>query len=213
MPDAEGKSAAFLESSVKNFRIFIDTCSLLSEHAEQFWANIVPILQREGKTVVIPLRVCEEVKKFADDPVLCAKKEDPFLNQRAKAALSRIVSMQKAHVIEVFGEQHDNFADNVFQTVFTQFRLKYNLMLITQDHNLASDIIAIGKSKAVNTSNHILVERINRYGYLSTFNFRERSSSGRQKPRSMPHPLGEMRGFQRTNVLQLPPVSKRSKEN
>ena len=71
------------------------------------------------------------------------------------------------------GYKNDNFADNVFQTVFTQFRLKYNLMLITQDRNLASDILAIGKSKAVNTENRILVERINKYGYLSLANVSE----------------------------------------
>ncbi len=185
MLDVEDKSATFLETSVRDFRIFIDACSLLSQQADAFWSHIVPILQREGKTVVIPFRVYEEVKKFAENPALCAKNEDPNFNQRAKAALNNIVALQRAGVVEVFGEEHDNFADNVFQTVFTQFRLKYNLMLITQDHNLASDIITIGNSKAVSTKNRIFVERINQYGYLSMFHFNEPLSF--KTPQS-PHP-------------------------
>lgn len=191
MLDVEDRSAAFLETSVKQFKIFIDTCSLLSEQADTFWSHVVPILQREGKSVVVPFRVYEEVKKFAENPALCAQKEDPNLNQRAKAALNNIAKLQRAGVVAVFGEKHDNFADNVFQTVFTQFRLKYNLMLITQDHDLASDIIAIGKSKAVNTTNRIFVERINKYGYLSTFHFNEQRSPKSQQSNSLRGP--EMR--------------------
>ena len=164
MPNSEDRSAAFLEASVKDFKIFIDTCSLLSEQADIFWSHIVPMLQREEKSIIVPFRVYEEVKKFAENPVLCVQKGNPTLNQRAKAAFNNIDKLRKAGVVAIFGDKHDNFADNVFQTVFTQFRLKYNLMLITQDHNLASDIIAIGKSKAVNTTNRILVERINKYG-------------------------------------------------
>lgn len=160
MLEAQEKSAAFLELSVQNFKIFIDTCSLLSDHADVFWENITPILEREHKAIIVPFRVYEEIKKFADNP----KHE---LNQRAKTTLNNVATLQRAGLVEVFGDKNDNFADNVFQTVFTQFRLKYNLMLITDDRNLASDILTIGKSKAVSTNNRIMVERINKYGYLS----------------------------------------------
>jgi len=185
LPPEDG-SVAFLESSVKNFKIFIDACSLLSEQADIFWAHIVPVLQHETKSVIVPFRVYEEIKKFAENPALCTQKRDPNLNQRAKATLNNIAKLQKAGVVAVFGDKNDNFADNVFQTVFTKFRLKYNLMLITQDRNLASDIIAIGKSKSVNTANRILVEQINKYGYLSIFHFNEQQSHINQRHGS-PH--------------------------
>ena len=190
MLEARDKSVAFLEASVQNFKIFIDTCSLLSNQADVFWKNITPILEREHKAIIVPFRVYEEVKKFADDPERCAKKQDPGLNHRAKVALRNIVVLQKAGIIQVFGDKNDNFADNVFQTVFTQFRLKYNLMLITQDRNLASDIIGIGKSKAVSTTNRILVERINKYGYLSLMNLAEEQSPAekRFRPVDAPNP-------------------------
>lgn len=177
MLDARDTSAAFLESSVKNFKIFIDTCSLLSEQSDLFWLNITPVLEREHKVIIVPLRVYEEVKKFSDNPMLCEQKGNPKLNQRAKVTLNNIARLQRAGIIEVFGDKNDNFPDNVFQTVFTKLRLKYNLMLITQDRNLASDILAIRRSKSVKTENRILVERINKYGYLSLVNTGEVRSS------------------------------------
>lgn len=171
--EVEERSKHFLENAVKDFKIFIDTCSLLFDDADKFWTNIVPLLQRERKTIIIPFRVYEEVEKFASNPSLCTIKNgsNPNLNKQAIKAKNNVIMLQKAGLIEVFGNNNDNFADNVFQTVFTQFRLKYNLMLITQDNNLANDIINIGNSKAVNTNNRIMVERINKYGFLSAFTF------------------------------------------
>lgn len=184
MLNVEEKSEAFLESSVKNFKIFIDACSLLSDRADIFWTRMVPILEREKKSMIIPLRVYQEVKKYADDPVRCQRKSDPNLNQRAKDALKSISTLQKAGLVNIYGDEHDNFADNVFQTVFTQFRLKYNLMLITEDYALASDIITIEKSKSVKTKNRILVERINKDGYLSLFYINDKQSSIYQRANS-----------------------------
>ena len=62
---AEERSKQFIESAVKDFKIFIDTCSLLSYEADKFWINICPLLQRYGKTIIIPYRVYEELDKFA----------------------------------------------------------------------------------------------------------------------------------------------------
>lgn len=171
--EAEERSKEFIEVVVKDFKIFIDTCSLLSDEADKFWANIVPLLQRYGKTIIIPYRVYEELDKFASNPSQCTQRKpsNPNLNKQAIKAKNNVAMLQKAGLVEVFGNSSDNFADNVFQTVFTQFRLKYNLLLITQDSNLANDIVNISKSKAVNTNNQILVKRINKYGFLSTFTF------------------------------------------
>ena len=168
MADIEERALAFLEKSIKQNKVFIDTCSILSEQANKFWEHAVPILQREGKHIIVPNRVYEEVVKFADHPELCAQKNSN-LNQLAKEAVNTLGQLRKAHLIEVYGDPTDNFADNVFQTVFTQYRMKYDLMLITQDHNLAAEIDQIGKSKAVKSPHRIQVELINRYGFLSRF--------------------------------------------
>lgn len=167
--EMEQRSKNFLIDIVKNYKIFIDTCSLLSEYAESFWEHIIPILTNEKASMIVPLRVYEEVEKYANDLELCKKKaaDNPGLNLAAKRAKARIIKLQTEGLVRVLGDENDNFADNVFQTVFTQYRMKYNLILITQDKNLATDILRISESKAVTVSTKILVRRINKHGYLS----------------------------------------------
>ena len=52
----EKKFAEHLEETVKKYLIFIDTCSLMSEKADQFWGNIIPLLLRENKQIIVPLQ-------------------------------------------------------------------------------------------------------------------------------------------------------------
>ena len=190
--DIEGKSKAFLVNIVKNFKIFIDTCSLLSEYAESFWEHILPVLKEHNSNVVVPLRVYQEVAKYADDPELCKTKapDDAELNARAKKAKLKIINFQSAGLVRVLGDDRtDNFADNVFQTVFTQFRMKYNLILITQDKRLSEDIMKISESKSVLVKNQILVRRINKYGYLSFPDFLRPEGDSPRKNYTLKKPL------------------------
>lgn len=167
--EMEARSRNYLVEFAKNYKMFIDTCSLLSEFAEKFWEHVIPILKEEKTDIIVPLRVYEEVEKFASDPQLCMRKspDNPELNRLAKAAKEKIIKLQSDGLIRVLGDKNDNFADNVFQTVFTQYRMKYNLLLITQDKNLCDDIMRISESKAVTVSTKIEVRRINKHGYLS----------------------------------------------
>ena len=167
--EMEQRSKNFLIEIVKNYKIFIDTCSLLSEYADSFWEHILPVLKENKANIIVPLRVYEEVEKYANDPELCKRKaaDNPGLNQAAKRAKEKVIKLQSEGIVRVLGDKSDNFADNVFQTVFTQYRMKYNLILITQDKNLATDILRISESKAVTVDTKTLVRRINKHGYLS----------------------------------------------
>lgn len=167
--EMEQRSKKFMIDIVKNYRIFIDTCSLLSEYADSFWEHIIPVLTNEKANIIVPLRVYEEVEKYANDVELCKKEapDNPNLNHAAKCAKEKIIKLQTEGLVRVLGDENDNFADNVFLTVFTQYRMKYNLILITRDKNLVADILRISDSKAVTVSTKILVRRINKHGYLS----------------------------------------------
>lgn len=182
--EMEQRSKKFLIDIVKNYRIFIDTCSLLSEHADSFWEHIIPILIEEKASMIVPFRVYEEVEKYEKDLQLCEKKsaDNPGLNQAAKRAKERIIKLQAEGLVRVFGDENDNFADNVFQTVFTQYRMKYNLILITQDKKLAADILRISESEAVKVNTKILVRRINKHGYLSGVEY-FRNNTEKAEPR------------------------------
>jgi len=187
--EMEQRSKNFLIDIVKNYRIFIDTCSLLSEYADSFWDHIIPVLTTEKASIIVPLRVYEEVEKYANDVELCIRKspDNPGLNQAAKHAKEKIIKLQSQGLVRVLGDENDNFADNVFLTVFTQFRMKYNLILITQDKNLAADVLRISDSKAVTVSTKTLVRRINKHGYLS---FIETQKTEARK--NNPHPQSRL---------------------
>ena len=159
--EKEQRAQKFINSVIKNYKIFVDTCSLLDESADKFWDHVIPALKAGKTALIIPFRVYEEIIKKKED------QSNPGLSQRAACAEEKICKLKNDGLVEIFGNPNDNFADNVFLTVFTQYRMKYNLLLITQDKKLAIDIKGIAESKSVSTENKVLVKRINAYGYLS----------------------------------------------
>lgn len=159
-----------LEEAVKDYRIFIDTCSLLNEGSDKFFMNIVPILYRHNKHIVIAKRVAQELIKYSQHPELGRAQGKPQLHKRATEVLKRLSELKKNGLVQIFGDDSDNFADNVFQTVFTQKRLEYNLMLITQDRDLSQDILNLSQSRAVRTSKKIKVMRLSKNGIMYPFN-------------------------------------------
>lgn len=164
--DQDGKEAYaqnVLEEYAKNWKIFMDTCSILHPAVNKFWKNIIPLLQKYQNKIIIPRRCIEEVQKHENNTV------DSELAEKARIFLEVMPKLIKAELVEIRGEQSDNkLADNVFQVVFTKFRMIHKLLLITQDNNLAKDIIALNSNRSVK-ANSVHVKRINQYGFLSNF--------------------------------------------
>lgn len=159
----EARSQEIMESFVRDgYKIFVDTCSLLHFSAEKFFLNIIPILDSYNAKIIVPLRCCDELKKHSQNNL------DVQLANNASNVLKKLKQLIDAGYAELRGEDSDNFADNVFLTVFTKFRMKYNMLLITQDNDLAHDILALNDSKSVNGKD-VCVRQINQYGFLSRF--------------------------------------------
>ena len=123
--DVHEMSKSQLEEYVKNYKIFIDTCSLIHPGADQFWMNIIPLLKQYGNKVIIPFSVIEELNKHSQKP----EKQD--VATACKNTLKVLYQLNNAGFIDIRGEKSDSFSDNVFQLVFTKFRMTHNLLLIT----------------------------------------------------------------------------------
>ena len=149
-----------LENYVKEYKIFIDTCSLLHPKAEEFWANIIPYLEKYQTKVIIPSRSIEEVEKHSKN------KDNIELAESAQRCIEKLKQLIVSKYIDIRGESTDNFADNVFLVVFTKFRMQHKLLLITQDNDLSKDIMELNNSRSVKAKN-VHVKRINKYGFLS----------------------------------------------
>jgi hypothetical protein len=150
-----------MEDYVKDgYKIFMDTCSLLTDAADTFWQNIIPFLQTYGTKVIIPMRCGQELEKHAGNAA------NPELAQKAKHTLKIVNQLISAGYVEIRGEASDNFADNVFLTVFTKFRIHENLLLITQDRGLTRDVLKLNDVRSVR-GYPVEVMHVNARGSLS----------------------------------------------
>lgn len=151
-----------LVECLRNHKVFIDTCSLLHMASDQFWTNAAPVLEQAGNKIIVPHRAIDELRKHS------AQENKPELASKAQDTLKLLEKLVRAELVEIRGEQTDNFVDNVFQVVFTKFRMTHRLLLITQDGDLAQDILQLNNIKSVRAKS-VSVKRINRFGYLSNF--------------------------------------------
>ncbi len=156
-----------LEHFVQTYKIFIDTCSLLSNEAgdnrtSKFWEHIIPLLLKYQSKIFVPEKCKDEVEMHAKN------KDNEHLARHAKEALVHLKKMQLKGFVDLRNE-NDNFADNVFHTVFAKFRINYPLLLITQDRKLSQDILSLNAFQSAK-GYEISVRRIDKYGFLSTPN-------------------------------------------
>ncbi len=137
--------------------ILVDTCSLLDGRAkfwETFWPHCKPILMRYGKRLDIPKEVYGELKAVRDNP------EKPF-GVRERAAWSRqaIKDFCRANTngtgsepINVAqlrnGHPFGSHADRVILALVDMF-YRNNVVVLTQDRNLATDLIHRAQSLSV----------------------------------------------------------------
>lgn len=157
-----------LEEYVKDYILFIDTCSLMFEEADLFWEHILPLLKKYGKKINMPYKCWLELKKHSMGG-------DPDKIRSARQAMQNVSRYQEQGYISVKEggwEASGTFADDVFLTVFNMYRTRYNLLLITQDADLSKDILKLNKQDAV-SGKRCLAKRINRYGFLNHYDWEE----------------------------------------
>lgn len=144
---------------VENYKIFIDTCSLMDTNIYKFYNNIHLLLKATSSKIIVPYSVIYELKNHS-------KSKNKDKQNKADNGIQILEKLKHNNLLDVRGESNDNFADNVFLVVFTKFRMQHNLLLITQDNILAKEILNLNNSIAVK-ANNVLVKKINEYGYLS----------------------------------------------
>lgn len=183
-------------------RVLIDTCSILEEHSEQFFEYAIPILREKKAFLVIPKSCVNEIEKHKNNT------GNVELSSKAKRAIKILALMQKENLIQINSDEDDgNFADNVFLSVFMKYRIKYTMVLITQDTNLAQEIENLNNSKAVSIergANRIYVFRIDKHGLLNRFYFKqedENSTNSASDKSKAETPIKEEKVFEKTKSL------------
>ena len=128
----------------KDTRVFVDTSSLMEDASALFMWNLAGTLREKGlRPLIVARSVAEELNRLTSH-------KNEVTSRKAQDAIGLVESLRNEENAEIVGEKDDGeFADNLFQTIFTQLRLKYRLVLITQDRGLAKDILSLNSSASV----------------------------------------------------------------
>lgn len=141
-----------LEKCVSEYKIFIETSSILDINASKFWMNMIPLLEKYRNKIIIPIDVIEELEK------------KDKLNSHLKSVVPEKLT-------DIKGEKNNFSIDKIFEEVFLMYRSKYKILLITQDSSLAKKITDLNKNKFI-MDNDILCMKITEDGLLNNeYNF------------------------------------------
>lgn len=152
-----------LEYFVRDYKIFVDTCSLMHPKFRKFAELIEPALIKFNNKLTVGKVQCDEIIKHQ-------KSKDPTTRKRAIEAAKVINRLIHLNLLEVRNDPRDDFADNVYLTYIIKYQLQYNILLITQDNGLAHDVIEkVGNFDSVKTSKKSTARRINDFGHLAKY--------------------------------------------
>ena len=158
-----------LERLAARYTILIDTCSLLNPQFPALMSRLVPLLQENGKALVIPSGVIAELKD------LVVRKDE--LQEQIRELIGQLAALKREGLVSVFGEQSADFGDQQLLAAATRFLTSTELLVITQDNDLSEDLLHLNRLSSVR-GKRLTVGRINRYGYLSRYLPREKRFAG-----------------------------------
>lgn len=198
--------------STNDTYIFLDTCSLLiscwdiarddtvsynAEKDRQFWQTEIATLASAG-SIILTKRNYDELIKLSDvnsDP------SRPILGKRAKHVLTRIAPLLRNDIVSIVGDPNDPFADAILLSVALKFRTQKNMLFLTQDRALATDLVAISNFQSVRPrkNRELKVRRLNKAGVIERWNlnkkrntFTEKKTKSRQGTNPTPSTLSQL---------------------
>lgn len=144
------------------YKIFLDATSLMCEQAGDFFARMMEYMKMCSNEFIVPVKVIREVE-------LNTGKEQPKKKEKGKRGLKNIQFLKEQNAILKTSYKMDGSAmEYIFLTLFLQSRKKFNLLLITQDINLAVKMLKLNELSFEKT-NKIRVRMIGEDGYLKDF--------------------------------------------
>lgn len=137
-----------------DYKVFVDTSSLLQDNSEYiFFKIIAPLLCLHQKQIIIPKSVYNEVYKHS--------RSNKVKNINSGIKILNDFAENNLYVIESTFDKE--FADNAIISLFSSLRIKYHLCLITNDNsykksgNLSQDILDLKNARSVDRIKDIVV--------------------------------------------------------
>lgn len=167
-----------IENYAKFKLIMIDTCSWMNYRVDQFLEIINPLLIANRHQFIVHHCVRNELSWLAAD------QRNPERQAVASQALQRIEQLDQQKLVQWIGDLDcRTIPDAIFLTLFSQLRLQNQLLLITQDQQLARDVLRLNQVQSAK-GYPVMVKRITGYGGLDNFLFP--AESGQLSPAALP---------------------------
>lgn len=163
----------------KSYLIFADTCSLMVDKANYVFIDAIgKQLKKTDMKLIIAKKVVDELYKHQ------ANKSDALLSRNATKGLKIIQAMMNSGLCDIFEDKNEPFTDQLFLTLFTKFRAKYNLLMVTNDKQLAYDLLALNTQKSVQSNKSIEVCFISGIGELVQYEQKHKERQSQPQKRA-----------------------------
>lgn len=138
--DTNEKKTCFYYDGKFFHDLLIDTCALMHWNFESAVKSIIPALQMGSVKILVLWSVKHELERFAN------ANENSDRKKRAQRALQNLNALYSAGMVRYVGDPNGKVGDKgILEYVFKSRARNEKLLLITQDHILAQDIIQINK--------------------------------------------------------------------
>ena len=161
------------EVFAETHKIVMDTSSLMHAGAPAFWSSMAPLLECFGNRITVPACCVDELRHATYESETQAT---------ACRVLTSLKELSNDGFVAIRGTDGDLLAEDVILDVFHRFCGQYNLLLITQDPNLAREVGALNEL-AEAEGKHVSVCRLDSCGSLIPF---EESFDEMDEPEAMP---------------------------
>lgn len=158
------KELPYLENLVaQNDMFFIDTCSVMSPYIAKFAVNIIPLLKKYDKKLVLCSSVLRELKMLTKPTGEVSNISREVYAYMGLYTLDKFIENGVLDYVD--DKIEDGPADLAFQQLFISMRSKVKMLLITQDANLTSTLLSFNQDRAV-SARAVDVRLININGFL-----------------------------------------------
>lgn len=143
-----------LNNLVKDYKLFVDTGSLLEPTADKLFLDLLlPLLQRYDTNMLVSVRTIDNLEYFRTT-------QNSAAQAKAAEALKILKSIQNANRLLDAKDPHpiagDRFdTSKLFAELFIAYQLKYRLCLITQNESIALQILKNSRSQAIDSAKDV----------------------------------------------------------
>lgn len=140
-----------LENYFKEYKIFIETSSILDDNMEKFLNYVSPLIQKYKNKIYIPYKVIRDIE----------------LNKNNYDILKVNKILKNISLFDIREEKEDEniMMEDIIKKVFLKHRKTYKLLLISQDKILKEKILELNRD--INEEiNKVEVLKINEEGFL-----------------------------------------------